>query len=50
MVEQSTNRTLKTLRSDNGGEYLLCDFQEYLRCEGIRHEQAVHDTPESNPG
>ena len=41
LVERSTGRKLKALRSDNGGEYTSGEFVEYLRSEGIRHELTV---------
>jgi hypothetical protein len=34
-------RKLKTLRSDNGGEYTSRDFESCLKMEGIRHELTV---------
>ena len=48
MVERSTGRKLKTLRTDNGGEYTSTQFGDYLRSEGIRHELTVPKTPEQN--
>ena len=48
MVERSTGRKLKTLRTDNGGEYTSTQFGEYLRSEGIRHELTVPKTPQQN--
>ena len=48
MVENSTGCKLKTLRSDNGGEYTSAEFTEYLKQEGIRHEPTVPKTPKQN--
>ena len=48
MAEKSTGEKLKTLRSDNGGEYLSSDFQKYLLQEGIVHQRTVPKTPEQN--
>jgi len=48
MVERSTGRKLKVLRSDNGGEYTSGEFVEYLRSEGIRHELTVPKSPQQN--
>ena len=48
MVGRSTGRKLKTLRTDNGGEYTSRDFQSYLKTEGIRHELTVPKNPEQN--
>ena len=41
LVEKSTGRKLKTLRTDNGGEYTSAVFETYLRKEGVRHELTV---------
>ena len=48
MVERETGRVLKTLRSDNGGEYTSSEFQLYLKKEGITHEFTVPRSPEQN--
>ncbi len=39
---------LKTLRTDNGGEYLSTEFKDYLLEHGIRHELTVAYTPQQN--
>eukprot|EP00171_Calliarthron_tuberculosum_P023309 IDg23309t1 len=39
---------LKSLRSDNGGEYLSNDFKSYLELHGIKHELTVAYTPQQN--
>ncbi len=46
MVERSTGRKLKVLRSDNGGEYMSGEFAKYLKYEGIRHELTVPKCPQ----
>ena len=48
LVEKSTGRKLKALRTDNGGEYTSAEFEAYLRKEGVRHELTVPKTPEQN--
>ena len=48
MVELSTGVKLKTLRTDNGGEYMSTEFNAYLRQEGIRHKLSVPKTPKQN--
>ena len=48
IVERATSSKVKTLRSDNGGEYISNEFIEYCRKEGIRHEYTVPKTPEQN--
>ena len=36
------------LRTDNGGEYVLTEFEAYLKLKGIRHEFSVPHVPEQN--
>ena len=48
MVEKSSGEKIKTLRSDNGGEYTSKEFEDYLKKNGIRHERTVPKTPEQN--
>lgn len=36
------------LRTDNGGEYVSKEFEEYLKTKGIHHETTVPYTPEQN--
>ena len=48
LVENSTGRKLKALRTDNGGEYASKEFETYLKQNGIRHERTVPKTPEQN--
>lgn len=48
LVEKSTGMQLKTLRSDNGREYISLEFKDYLSKEGIRHEMTIPKTPEQN--
>ena len=48
MVERESGHRLKTLRTDNGGEYTSTEFKEYLETEGVRHELTIPKTPEQN--
>ena len=48
LVERMSAYKIKTLRTDNGGEYTSREFNKYLRTEGIRHELTVPKTPEQN--
>ena len=48
LVENCSSRKLKTLRTDNGGEYVSSEFGDYLKSEGIRHERTIPKTPEQN--
>ena len=38
LVERSTGRKLKALRTDNGGEFTSTEFNDYLKREGIQRE------------
>lgn len=46
MVERQTDKKLKCLRSDNGGEYYSCEFSKYYTDYGIRHEKTIPRTPQ----
>lgn len=48
MAEKLTVHNIKTLCTDNGGEYTSREFEDYLKREGIRHEYTVSKTPEQN--
>ena len=48
LVENATGKSIKVLRTDNGGEYTSTVFQNYLKKEGIRHELTIPKTPEQN--
>ena len=37
-LEKGTERKVKSLRSDRGGEYLSGEFQQYLKRRGIDHQ------------
>ena len=47
-MEKSSGEKIKTLRSDNGGEYTSKEFEDDLKKNGIRHEHSVPKTPEQN--
>ena len=47
-VEKLLGRSLKTLRTDNGGEFTSKEFEKYLRKEGIKHELTIPKCPEQN--
>ena len=47
-AERSSERKLKTLRSDNGGEYMSNEFEQYLEEEGIHHQNTIPKTPQQN--
>ena len=48
MVEKQSECRVKTLRSDNGGEYMSTEFEDYLRSEGITHQTSVPYSPQQN--
>ena len=48
LVEKASGRKIKTLRSDNGGEYTSAEFAAYLTEEGVRHELTIPHTPQQN--
>jgi transposase InsO family protein len=39
---------IKTLRTDNGSEYISTEFQDFLKEKGIRHETTVPYSPWQN--
>lgn len=48
LVEKETDRKIKMIRSDNGGEYINNQFQEFLQQQGIRHQTTVpHCSPQN---
>lgn len=47
-VEKQTGRKIKTLRSDNGGEFVNRAFDEFLADEGIKRQLTVSYTPQQN--
>lgn len=48
-VKRLTNRKVRRLRTDNGGEFTNKLFGDYLRSQGITHERTAAYTPEQNP-
>ena len=48
LVENSTGRKIKVLRSDNGGEYKGNVFQEFYTREGIKREWTIPYNPQQN--
>ncbi|KAL0292753.1 UNVERIFIED_CONTAM: Retrovirus-related Pol polyprotein from transposon TNT 1-94 [Sesamum radiatum] len=47
-VENQTGRKIKTLRSDQGGEYLSGEFLDYLKENGILSQWTPPGTPQLN--
>ena len=48
MVEREKGKSLKCLRTDNGGEYTSNKFENYCSEYDIRHEKTVPGTPQHN--
>ena len=48
LVENETDKKLKCLRSDNGGEYCSHAFEDYCSTNGIRRQKTVPRTPQEN--
>ena len=47
-VETKTGKHIKTLRSNNGGEFTSKEFKTYLAKRGIAHQKIAPYTPEQN--
>ena len=48
MTTNDSGFKIGRLRTDNGGEYISSEFEEYLKFKGICHEVTVPYTPEQN--
>ena len=48
LAENETEKRLKCLISDNGGEYCSKEFDSYCSHNGIRREKTVPGTPQEN--
>jgi transposase InsO family protein len=47
-VENLTERNIKVLRSDNGGEYTSRDFSDFYFEAGIKREHTITYNPQQN--
>lgn len=47
-VKNQIHKDVKCIRSDNGGEYLSSELQNWLNKEGISHERSAPYTPQQN--
>ena len=47
-MERMSDKQVKILRTDNGGEYTSSEFNDYLKVQGIKHELTVPKSPEQN--
>lgn len=48
LVENQTDRKIKCIRSDNGGEFCNNAFKSILKKSGIEHQTTVPKTPQQN--
>uniref|UniRef100_A0A251T6N3 Putative zinc finger, CCHC-type n=1 Tax=Helianthus annuus TaxID=4232 RepID=A0A251T6N3_HELAN len=48
LSENQSDHTIKTLRTDRGGEYCGKSFQEYLNANGIHHQLTNSYSPQQN--
>lgn len=48
LVEKQFQKSIRILRSDNGGEYVSNAFELFLKRSGIRHERTIPKTPQQN--
>ena len=47
-VEKQSRKSIKTLRSDRGGEYLSTEFTQFLKDNGILAQLTPPYTPQMN--
>jgi hypothetical protein len=47
-IENLTNKKIKTLRTDNGGEYTSKEFVAFCKSTGIRRELIIPHNPQQN--
>ncbi|KAK3012380.1 hypothetical protein RJ639_012737 [Escallonia herrerae] len=48
MIHTQYNARIQVLRSDNGGEYLSAELQQYLKAHGIIHQTTCSNTSQQN--
>ncbi|XP_026450554.1 uncharacterized protein LOC113350634 [Papaver somniferum] len=48
MINTQYNKQIQVLRSDNGGEYMDSDLQQYLERHKIIHQTTCSNTPQQN--
>ncbi|KAK2991285.1 hypothetical protein RJ640_024550 [Escallonia rubra] len=48
MIHTQYNARIQVLRSENGGEYLSAELQQYLKAHGIIHQTTCSNTPQQN--
>jgi len=48
LVEKESGKKIRTLRSDNGGEYVSQEFKDFYAMEGIKRELTIAHNPQQN--
>ena len=48
MIERQTDKKVKLLRTDNGGEFCSYEFNNFCRREGILRHHIIPYTPQQN--
>ncbi len=48
MVEKGTGKSIKCLRTNNGGEFTSGEFEQYCKDEGIVRHKTIVYTPQQN--
>ena len=48
LIKNHTEKKIKTIRSDNGGEFTSNEFKELCKEAGIKRELSTPDNPQQN--
>jgi len=48
MILTQFDRTIKVVRSDNGGEYFKRELNDFFHSKGIIHQTSCPETPQQN--
>jgi transposase InsO family protein len=48
LLESQSGKRTRTVRTDNGGEYINHELGDYFKKKGISHQTTVRYTPEQN--
>ena len=48
LVEKESGKKVKSLRSENGGEFISSEFKDFSSAEGIRRELIAPHNPQQN--
>ena len=47
-MEKSSGKSVKIIRTDNGGKFTTTEFKDFHKIEGIKHELTIPKCPEQN--